>query len=91
MRPRETISVSANDVWDQFSWKIRPVCRCGEIARAVEAKLVFVSPQVVENDRGATNVFYMLPVGGDGFFALDEGITIDCCPWCGDQIVGTRS
>jgi hypothetical protein len=36
-------------------------------------------------------LFYWLPVRGDGFFALHEGVAISCCPWCGDKIIGSRT
>jgi len=91
MTSRETIAVTAEDVWGQFNWKLRPICSCGELAKAVEAKLVFVSKQTRDVGGSKANTFYVLPVGGDGFFALDEGMTIHCCPWCGDQIIGLRT
>jgi len=91
VKARETIAVSADDVWGRFRWKLRPACSCGELARAVEAGLVFVSPRSAGIAGIETNIFYILPVGGDGFFALDEGMTINCCLWCGDRIVGIRT
>ena len=83
------VDVSAGDVWGSFSWAQRPDCSCGRLAAVVESKLIFVSTETIGAE-GASNLFYLLPVGGDGFFALDEGIAISCCPWCGDKIVGRR-
>ena len=85
------VDVSAEDVWGQFEWALRPQCECGRLAAAVEAKLVFVSPLLVGEAPGRSNLFYLLPVGGDGFFALNEGVAISCCPWCGDKIIGRRT
>jgi hypothetical protein len=77
-------------VWGSFTWAIRPVCTCGRLADAVEQKLIFVSTTLVAEGEKASNLFYMLPVSGDGFFALHEGVAISCCPWCGDKINGRR-
>lgn len=77
-------------MWGHFTWKQRPDCRCGELARAVEAEKVFVSRETVGEGATRSNRFYILPVSGDGFFAMDEGLTINCCPWCGDGIIGLR-
>ena len=85
------VDVSADDVWGNFTWAVRPECSCGQLATAVEAKLIFVSPQLVGEGDRASNLFYLLPVGGDGFFALDEGVAIRRCPWCGDEIIGRRT
>jgi len=90
MGNRTWVPVSADDVWGRFDWVLRPQCRCGGIARAVEDGLVFVSEALVGEGESQSNRFYMLPVQGDGFFALNEGIAIACCPWCGDRIVGRR-
>ncbi len=84
------IDVSADDVWGHFQWFQRPVCSCGQLAEAVEAGLIFVSPELVGEGEQRSNLFYLLPVSGDGFFALNEGVPIGCCPWCGDQIIGLR-
>jgi hypothetical protein len=84
------VAVSADDVWGSFTWKARPECHCGHLAQAVEAGLIFVSPTFAQDTDIESNLFYMLPVSGDGFFALDEGVSIACCPWCGDRIKGLR-
>ncbi|WP_172122590.1 MULTISPECIES: hypothetical protein [unclassified Devosia] len=84
------VEVSADDVWGQFGWAERPVCSCGQLAQAVEDQLIFVSPELVGEGAQASNLFYLLPVSGDGFFALNEGVAIACCPWCGDPIRGRR-
>ena len=70
------VEVSAGDVWGNFTWAVRPHCSCGQLADAVEAKLVFVSTKLLGEGDQKTNLFYLLPVGGDGFFALNEGIAI---------------
>jgi hypothetical protein len=85
------IDVSADDVWGSFAWDVRPSCSCGQLAVAVENQIIFVSPQRVGEGEKASNLFYWLPVKGDGFFALNEGIAISCCPWCGDKIIGSRT
>lgn len=90
MKELQRVNVRAGDVWGSFRWAERPVCSCGQLAAAVESKLVFVSAETVGEGVRRGNLFYVLPVSGDGFFALDEGIAISCCPWCGDEIVGRR-
>jgi hypothetical protein len=90
MKELQRVNVSASDVWGSFRWAERPVCSCGQLAAAVENKLVFVSTETVGEGERQGNLFYVLPVSGDGFFALDEGVAISCCPWCGDEIVGRR-
>ena len=90
VEPRR-IEVRADDVWGRFSWAQRPICSCGQLAQAVEEQLIFVSPELTGEGDQATNLFYLLPVSGDGFFALNEGLPISCCPWCGDRIIGRRS
>ncbi len=90
MKELRRVDVSAGDVWGSFIWAERPVCSCGQLVAAVENKLIFVSTEMVGEDETRSNLFYLLPVGGDGFFALNEGVAISCCPWCGDPIVGQR-
>jgi hypothetical protein len=86
----QNVDVSSDDVWGSFTWAERPVCSCGRLAEAVEQKLVFVSTSLVGEGEQPGNLFYMLPVSGDGFFALNEGVAIFRCPWCGDPINGRR-
>ena len=90
MEKLRRVEVSADDVWGCFGWALRPVCSCGHLPRAVEEQLIFVSPELVQDGERTSNLFYLLPVSGDGFFALNEGLAISCCPWCGDRIVGRR-
>ncbi|HEV7292931.1 MAG TPA: hypothetical protein VGN79_11480 [Devosia sp.] len=90
MTARSYVEVSADDVWGAFRWAERPQCSCGELARAVEEGLIFVSDQIIEVSGEKSNRFYLLPVQGDGFFALSEGVAIDCCPWCGDRVIGRK-
>ncbi|HEY8576955.1 MAG TPA: hypothetical protein VIL88_11515 [Devosia sp.] len=78
------------DVWGSFTWAARPTCTRGRLAEAVEEKLIFVSTILIGEGAHVSNLFYVLPVSGDGFFALNEGIVIPCCPWCGDKISGRR-
>ena len=85
------VDVSADDVWGSFDWEVRPRCSCGQLALAVENGIIFVSPQQFGQGEHASNMFYWLPVQGDGFFALNEGIAISYCPWCGDKIIGKRT
>lgn len=84
------VEVSSNDVWGNFTWAQRPECSCGGLAHAVEEGIVFVSTESAGDGERSSNLFYILPVSGDGFFALNEGIAISCCPWCGDGIIGRR-
>jgi hypothetical protein len=91
MKQPITVDVSADDVWGSFNWEVRPKCSCGQLAAAVEDKLIFVSPKVVGEGARTSNQFYLLPVRGDGFFALNEGVAISRCPWCGDEIIGRRT
>jgi hypothetical protein len=91
MSDRNYLTVSADDVWGNFSWALPPDCRCGQLRKAVEDGLIFVSDTVLEKGEGQTNQFYILPVQGDGFFALNEGVAISCCPWCGDAISGRKA
>jgi hypothetical protein len=78
-------------VWPNFKWEKKPECQCGQLARAVEDKFLFVSNFTDGKEAQKSNVFYMMPLAADGTPIRSDGVPIHFCPWCGDRIVGRKS
>jgi hypothetical protein len=80
------IRLKPDHVGGGFEWERAPHCSCGQLKKAVEDKFIFVS-NFTDQD---SNLFYMLPVNADGTLVKNDGVTIACCPWCGDKIAGHK-
>ena len=86
MSEKMKIDQKADHIGGNFEWEKPPKC-CGMLKDAVdEEKFIFVS-NFTSNDE---NVFYMMPVMSEGYFARNNGITISHCPWCGTKITGRK-
>lgn len=80
------LGMNRDHVGGSFEWEVEPACKCGQVKRGVEERFIFVGNFV----SGGYNNFYMMPLQADGSLAHDDGIPIQYCPWCGEEILGAK-
>lgn len=87
MSANNRLGMIENHVGGFFEWAIEPNCKCGMLKSAVEEGFMFVG-NFVDAERG--NNFYFMPLLADGTLARDDGVSMLYCPWCGDEIRGSK-